>query len=62
MSYIYFCFEKESTRETEKRMKEEELEKGDSIGHQPEKVHFFESLSDLNRAVPNHLADESQTP
>ena len=22
---------------------------------------FFEILSDLNQAVPNHLADESQT-
>ena len=22
---------------------------------------FFEVLSDLNQAVPNHLADESQT-
>ena len=22
---------------------------------------FFEMLSDLNQAVPNHLADESQT-
>ena len=30
------------------------------VGPQPEKS-FFEILSDLNQAVPNHLADESQT-
>ena len=29
------------------------------MGHQPEKC-FFEILSDLNQAVPNHLADGSQ--
>ena len=45
-----------------KRMKEEEIEKGDS-GLPTRKVFFFffEILSDLNQAVPNHLADESQT-
>ena len=43
-------------------MKEEEIEKGDCAGRQPEKsFFFFEILSDLNQAVPNHLADESQT-
>ena len=33
-------------------------------GRQPEKsffLFFFEILSDLNQAIPNHLADESQT-
>ena len=42
---------------TKKRMKEEEIEKGD-CGPPTRKV-FFEILSDLNQAVPNHLADES---
>ena len=41
-------------------MKEEEVEKGD-CGPPTRKVLFFEILSDLNQAVPNHLADESQT-
>ena len=41
-------------------MKEEEIEKGD-CGPPTRKVFFFEILSDLNQAVPNHLADESQT-
>ena len=40
-------------------MKEEEIEKGD-CGPPTRKV-FSEILSDLNQAVPNHLADESQT-
>ena len=40
-------------------MKEEQIEKG-IAGRQPEKS-FFEILSDFNRAVPNHLADKSQT-
>ena len=38
-------------------MKEEEIEKGDR-GPPTQNV-FFEILSDLNQAVPNHLADES---
>ena len=42
-----------------KRMQEEEIEKGD-CGPPTWKV-FFKILSDLNQAVPNHLADESQT-
>ena len=41
-------------------MKEEEIKKGD-CGRQPEKSFFFEIFSDLNQAVPNRLADESQT-
>ena len=42
-------------------MKEEEIEKG-NCGPPTRKVFFFffEILSDLNQAVPNHLADESQ--
>ena len=44
---------------TKERMKEEEIEKGD-CGPPTRKV-FFWFLSDLNQAVPNHLADESQT-
>ena len=39
-------------------MKEEETEKGD-CGPPTPKV--FEIPSDLNQAVPTHLADESQT-
>ena len=39
-------------------MKEEEIGKGD-CGPPTRKVFFW--LSDLNQAVPNHLADESQT-
>ena len=39
-------------------MKEEEIEKG-NCGPPTRKV-FFDFLSDLNQAVPNHLADESQ--
>ena len=41
-------------------MKEEEIEKGD-CRPPTRKVFFFVVLSDLNQAVPNHLADESQT-
>ena len=41
-------------------MKEEEIEKA-IAGHQQEKFFFFRFGSDLNQAVPNHLADESQT-
>ena len=44
---------------TKKRMKEEEIEKGD-CGLPTPKV-LFEILLDLNQAVPNHLADENQT-
>ena len=44
---------------TKKRMKEEEIEKG-NCGPPTRKV-FFEILLDLNQAVPNHLADDSQT-
>ena len=40
-------------------MKEEEMEKGD-CGPPTRKV-FLEIVSDLNQAVPDHLADESQT-
>ena len=40
-------------------MKEEEIEKGDC--GPPTRKDFFLVLSDLNQAVPNHLADESQT-
>ena len=45
-------------------MKEEEMQRKAIAGRQPEKSFFFflrESLSDLNQAVPNHLADKSQT-
>ena len=41
-------------------MKEKEMEKGD-CGPPTRKVFFFEILSDLHQAVPDHLADESQT-
>ena len=43
-------------------MKEEEIEKA-IAGRQPEEFlfFFFEIMSDLNQAVPYHLADESQT-
>ena len=40
-------------------MEEEEIEKVD-CGPLTRKS-FFKILSDLNQAVPNHLADESQT-
>ena len=40
-----------------KRMKEEEIEKGD-CGPPTRKVSFFETLSDFNHTVPNHLSDE----
>ena len=40
-------------------MKEEEMEKGDY--RPPTRIFFIEILSDLNQAVPIHLADESQT-
>ena len=30
-------------------------------GRQPERSPLFEILSDLNQAVPDHLADESPT-
>ena len=44
---------------TKKRMKEEEIEKGDC---RPQTWNvFFEILSDLNQAVPNLHADESET-
>ena len=57
-----FLFKKERKYkdELEKRMKEEEIEKGD-CEPPTRKVFFFEILSDLNQAVPNHLADKSQT-
>ena len=35
-----------------------------AIGYRPAigcNIYLFEILSDLNQAVPNHLADESQT-
>ena len=41
-----------------KRMKEEEIEKGD-CGPPTQKV-LFEILWDLNQAVPDHVADKSQ--
>ena len=39
-------------------MKEEGREKGD-CGPPTRKVFFFVILSDLNQAVPNHLADDA---
>ena len=58
----HFCIEKERKYKAKERMKDEEIEKGD-CGPPTRKVFFFffEILSDLNQAVPNHLADESQT-
>ena len=44
---------------TKKRMTEEEIEEGDC--RPPTRKVFFKILSDLNQAVPDHLADESQT-
>ena len=59
MSLIFVLRKKGS--KTKERMKEEEIEKGD-CGPPTRKVFFFFLvLSDLNQAVPNHLADESQT-
>ena len=55
---FHFVLRKKGSK-TKKRMKEEEIEKGD-CGPPTPKVFFFEILSDLNQAVPNHLADESQ--
>ena len=57
-SQDFFVLRKKGSK-TKERMKEEEIEKG-NCGRQPEKS-FFEILSDLNQAVPNHLADESLT-
>ena len=56
--FLIFVLRKKG-RKTKERMKEEDIEKGD-YGPPTRKV-FFEILSDLNQAVPNHLADESQT-
>ena len=42
---------------TKERMKRKRQRKA-IAGRQPEKS-FFEILSDLNQAVPNHLADKS---
>ena len=56
---VGFLFLWKKGSKTEKRMEEEEIEKGD-CGPPTRKV-FFEILSDLNQAVPNHLAEESQT-
>ena len=44
---------------TKKRMKEEDIEKGDYGAANPKS--FLRFLSDLNQAVPDHLADASQT-
>ena len=52
------CFEKE--KKTKKRMKGEEINKG-NCGQPTRKDFFFEILSNLNQAVPNHLTDEGQT-
>ena len=51
-------FLKKKGSKTKKRMKEEEIEKGDC--GPPTRSLFFDILSDLNQAVPNDLADESQ--
>ena len=51
------CSSKEESK-TKKRMKEEEIEKGD-CGLPTRKIFFFWDFV-LNQAVPNHLADESQ--
>ena len=56
--FFFFVLRKKGSK-TKERMKEEEIEKGD-CGPPTRKV-FFLVLSDLNQAVPNHLADESQT-
>ena len=56
--FIFVLRKKEN--KAKDRMKEEEIEKGD-CRRPTRKVFFFEILSDLNQAVPNHLADESQT-
>ena len=60
-SFKFFALRKKGSK-TKKRMKEEEIEKGD-CGLPTRRVFFFffEILSNLNQAVPNHLADESQT-
>ena len=51
---------REKGSKTKKRMKKEEIEKGD-CGLPTRKVFFFvEILLDLSLAVPNHHADESQ--
>ena len=62
---VFFFFLRKKGSKTKERMKEEEIEKGD-CGPPTRKVFFFFFffvfvLSDLNQAVPNHLADESQT-
>ena len=54
----HFCTEKGSG--TKERMREEEIEKGNCGAANPKSL-FSEIVSDLNQAVPNHLADESQT-
>ena len=58
--YWYFVLTKKGSK-TKKRMKEEEIEKGDCGPPAPKVFFFFEILSVLNQAIPNHLADESQT-
>ena len=54
--WFLFWERKEVRLKTKKRLKEEEIEKS-----QPETFFFLYILSDLNQAVPNHLAVESQT-
>ena len=53
---LIFVLRKKGSK-TKKRMREEEIEKGDC--GPPTRKSFFEIL-DLNQAVPNHLADKSQ--
>ena len=61
VNVLNFCLRKKGSK-TKRRMREEEIEKGDCGAPNPKSLlFFFEILSDLNQAIPNHLADEGQT-
>ena len=55
-----FCFEKERKKDREENERGRDRER--RLRATNPKSFFFEILSDLNQAVPNHLTDESQTP
>ena len=56
---LIFVLRKKGSK-MKKRMIEEEIERGD-CGPPTRSLFFFQILSYLNQAAPNHLADESQT-
>ena len=58
-TYLLFVFKKKGSKT--KIMKEDEIEKKKRRLQAANPKSFSEILSDLNQAVPNHLADKSQT-